>query len=290
VSQQLRLFLAEAMRSLTANLSTTAAATIAVLIGMFVFGLFLAVGSYVNSWRQNLEDQVVVKVFFSADATRAEIEAVRTQVLQFPQTRSMTYVSKEDALREMREKHPELTRDLASNPLPASYTIKPMEAEQVRQVAARLDPPPPGVDSVTYKEKTTEKVLLFADVVKWGSLVGSLILLAASTILIANTIRLSIFSRRREIEVMKLVGATNWFVRGPFMLEGLICGLVGSVVAIVLLVVGKEFALPALPFLERAGSDAEAWSFPLIALAVIGVSLLVGAIGSAITLRRFLRI
>jgi cell division transport system permease protein len=290
MSQQMRLFLAEAMRSLTANLSTTAAATIAVLIGMFVFGLFLAVGSYVNSWRENLENQVVVKVFFSQDATPAEIEAVRTQILQFPQTKAITFISKEDALREMREKHPELTRGLASNPLPPSYTIKPNEAEQVREIAGRLDPPPPGVDTVTYKEKTTEKVLLFADVVKWGSLVGSLVLLAASTILIANTIRLSIFSRRREIEVMKLVGATNWFVRGPFMLEGLICGLIGSIVAIVLLVVGKEFALPALPFLERAGSEAEAWSFSLIALLVVGVSLLVGAMGSAITLRRFLKI
>jgi cell division transport system permease protein len=290
MSQQMRLFFAEAMRSLTANLSTTAAATIAVLIGMFVFGLFLAVGSYVNSWRQSLEDQVVVKVFFAQDAAPSEIEAVRTQILQFPQTKSVDFISKEDALREMREKHPELTRGLASNPLPASYTIKPKEAEQVREIAARLDPAPAGVDTVTYKEKTTEKVLLFADVVKWGSLVGSLVLLAASTILIANTIRLSIFSRRREIEVMKLVGATNWFVRGPFMLEGLICGLIGSIVAIILLIVGKEFALPALPFLERAGSEAEAWSFPLIALLVIGVSLLVGAMGSAITLRRFLKI
>jgi cell division transport system permease protein len=290
MSQQIRLFLAEAMRSLTANLSTTAAATIAVLIGMFVFGLFLAVGSYVNSWRENLENQVVVKVFFSQDATPAEIEAVRAQILQLPQTKSITFVSSEDALREMRRKHPDLVRNLASNPLPPSFTVKPTRAEQVRLIAARLDPAPAGVDTVTYKEKTTEKVLLFADVVKWGSLVGSLILLAASTILIANTIRLSIFSRRREIEVMKLVGATNWFVRGPFMVEGLICGLVGSIVAIVLLIVGKEFALPALPFLERAGSEAEAWSFPLIALLVIGVSLLVGAMGSAITLRRFLKI
>ena len=290
MNQQLRLFFAEAFRSLTSNLSTTAAATITVLIGMFVFGLFLAVFSYVNSWRENLEDQVVVKVFFADDAGRAEIEAVRAKVLRFPETREITYLSSEDALREMREKYPDLVNNLTSNPLPPSYTIKPHRAEQVRTIANRLDPPPAGVDTVEYKEKTTERVLTFANIIKWGSLVGSIVLLAASMILIANTIRLSIFSRRSEIEVMKLVGATNWFVRGPFMVEGLLCGLVGSIVAIILLVVAKEFALPAFPALQRAGGEAEAWSFPLIALFVIAVSLVVGAAGSGITLRRFLKI
>ena len=91
-------------------------------------------------------------------------------------------------------------------------------------------------------------------------LAAVLVLLVASTLLIANTIRLSIFSRRREIEVMKLVGATNWFVRGPFMLEGLICGLVGSLVAVLLLLLGKELALPAILGRIESSSDVEALS------------------------------
>ena len=89
-------------------------------------------------------------------------------------------------------------------------------------------------------------------------LAAVLVLLIASTLLIANTIRLSIFSRRREIEVMKLVGATNWFVRGPFMLEGLLCGLVGSLVAVFLLLLGKELALPAILGRIESSSDVEA--------------------------------
>ena len=117
-----------------------------------------------------------------------------------------------------------------------------------------------------------------------------LLLLAASGLLIANTIRLSIYARRREIEVMKLVGATNWFVRAPFMLEGLLCGLAGSVLAIVLLLLARELALPGIMGRIDSPDDIRAWSFPVVAVIIVGVSLLVGALGSGITMRRFLRI
>jgi cell division transport system permease protein len=106
-------------------------------------------------------------------------------------------------------------------------------------------------------------------------------------ILIANTIRLSIFSRRHEIEVMKLVGATNWFVRAPFMLEGLLCGLVGSLLAVTLLFAADRIALSRV----LGGNDGvEPWALPLVAGVMVGISLLVGAVGSGITMRRFLRI
>jgi cell division transport system permease protein len=121
-------------------------------------------------------------------------------------------------------------------------------------------------------------------------LLAVIILLAASTLLIANTIRLSIFSRRREIEVMKLVGATNWFVRGPFMLEGLICGFVGSLFAVLLLLLGKEIALPQILGHIDDGDDVQAIAFGLNALIVIGIGLLLGAAGSGLTIRRFLRV
>ena len=121
-------------------------------------------------------------------------------------------------------------------------------------------------------------------------LIAVLVLLAASTLLIANTIRLSIFSRRREIEVMKLVGATNWFVRGPFMLEGLICGAAGSLAAVILLLLGKTLVMPTILPHINAGSDVQALSFTLNALILIGVGLLLGAAGSGLTLRRFLKV
>ena len=121
-------------------------------------------------------------------------------------------------------------------------------------------------------------------------LVATIVLLISSALLIANTIRLSIFSRKREIEVMKLVGATNWFVRGPFMLEGLICGVLGSLAAVLLLLIGKAVVLERITDRFDAGAGVEAWSFPTIALIVVLVGLTVGAVGSGITLRRFLQV
>ena len=127
--------------------------------------------------------------------------------------------------------------------------------------------------------------------IKYIFLLGSVILMIASTILIANTIRLSIFSRRREVEVMKLVGASNWFVRGPFMLEGMICGLIGAIAAIVLLVLAKEVALPSSRGTARPSARRTSrLELPAAALILLGVALAVGAAGSGITLRRFLRV
>ena len=284
-----KLFFGEAFRSLTASLTTTIAATMTVLIGMFVLGLFLALGSAAVSWTSGVKKDVVVKVFFDQSAKTAQINAVRAELDAMPEVRTIEFVSKDDALRVMKQRHPELTRNLTSNPFGHAFTVKPHRAEDVEAIAGRLEPTPAGVHKVDYQEKTTERVLEFAKVIGFFAVAGTLILLAAATLLIANTIRLSIFSRRREIEVMKLVGATNWFVRGPFMVEGLLCGVIGAIGAVVLLLVAKE-GLSAVPVLEAAATSTEALSFPLLALILVAVSLLVGALGSGITLRRFLKV
>ena len=120
--------------------------------------------------------------------------------------------------------------------------------------------------------------------------IATVILLVAATMLIANTIRLAIFSRRREIEVMKLVGATNWFIRGPFMIEGLLVGLGGAALAVFFLILGKEIALPAFDIELSSDPDVHAMPFPLTALILLGMGLALGALGSGVTLRRFLRV
>ena len=138
---------------------------------------------------------------------------------------------------------------------------------------------------------TAKRVLTIAKVISLVFLIAVVLLVVASTLLIANTIRLSIFARRREIEVMKLVGATNWFIRGPFMLEGLLCGLLGSILAVILLVLGKAVALPSvLPHIGGSNSDVHALSFTLNAFALLAAGLLLGATGSLVTLRRFLQV
>jgi cell division transport system permease protein len=287
-----KLFFSEAVRSIGANISTTIAATMTVLIGMFLLGLFIALFSWVNSWTDHVRKDVIVKVFFVQDAAEQQINAVRSKALTFPETKSVVFISKEEALKRMKERYPELTQNLSTNPLPPAFEVTPKDADQVKALADKFQPLPAGVDKVDYAEKKTQRILAVTNVIKYIFLLGSLILLAASTILIANTIRLSIFSRRREVEVMKLVGASNWFIRGPFMLEGVICGLIGALAAVVLLVLAKEFALPVIEGRSSTfrEDDVNALSFPVIAIILVGVSLLVGAAGSGITLRRFLQI
>jgi cell division transport system permease protein len=292
-----KLFFTEAFRSIAANISTSVAAVMTVLIGMFLLGLFIALGSWVISWTNHVKKDLVVNVYFCTEltcgkeASQQQINALNVRLDQNPDVKSYKFVSKEDAWDEMKERFPELTAETVRNPLPPSFEVIPNDADQVQTIAASLQEPlPAGVETVKYGEKKAERVLQVATIIGAIFLVGSIILLIASTILIANTIRLSIFSRRREIEVMKLVGASNWFVRAPFMLEGLLCGLAGSILAVILLLLAKEFALPGIMGRIESPGDIQAWSFPIVALILVGMSLLVGAAGSGITLRRFLRI
>ena len=292
-----KLFVTEAFSSIKANLSTSVAAVMTVLIGMFLLGLFIALGSWVISWTNHVKKDLVVNVYFCTDvtcgkeATQQQINVVNARLGQTQDVKSYKFVSKDDAWAEMQERFPDLTEQTIRNPLPASFEVIPNDAGQVQSIAAAIqDPLPAGVETVKYGEKKAERVLQVATIIGAIFLVGSIILLVASTILIANTIRLSIFSRRREIEVMKLVGASNWFVRAPFMLEGLLCGLAGSLLAVVLLLLAKEIALPGIMGRIESPDDIQAWSFPIVALILVGMSLLVGAAGSGITLRRFLRI
>jgi cell division transport system permease protein len=291
-----RLFVGEALRSITSNLSTTVAATMTVLIGMFLLGLFIALGSWVVSWSNDVKKEVLVEVFFTTEPNvsvkRQDANGLAQQLRAMPQVKQVTVVPPDVGLAEMRQQFPDLVDQLSSNPLPWAIEITPTHAEDAELIADRLDPLPPKVDKVDFGKETTDKILSTARIIEIAFLVAALILLVASTILIANTIRLSIFSRRREIEVMKLVGATNWFVRGPFMLEGLICGLIGSILAVILLFLGKELALPELlsDTVKDAGDNVRAWAFPAVAGILVALGLGLGALGSGMTLRRFLKV
>jgi cell division transport system permease protein len=293
---RVRLLFSEALRSVTANLSTTVAATMTVLIGMFLLGLFIALGTWVLSWSDQAQRKLLVKAYFctpltcAKEATPQEINGARIVLERMPEVKEVRFVSKEEALDIMRRRSPELVENVSSNPLPHSLEITPRRAEDVVNIADRLDRANlAGVEKVSYAKKVAERILRVATVISSIFLIAVIVLVAASTLLIANTIRLSIFARRREIEVMKLVGATNWFVRGPFMIEGLLCGLAGSAIAVVLLLLGKELALPGiLGRIEDSGVGAI--GFLWNAAILLAVGLLLGAAGSGLTLRRFLRI
>jgi cell division transport system permease protein len=316
-----KLIVSEAVRSLGANLSTTFAATTTVLIGMFMLGLVVGLGSWAISLSDHYKKELVVKVYFctalsqeserlnhvaprcSGEANRAQINAVGNRLNAIPQVKTTEFVSKADALRTEQKDHPEYTRVLVGNPLPNSFLIVPKHGEDIDKIAAQLNPLPSGVESTCPPAPGTalakskigqncsrinHRVIAVARYVWIVVLIAFIVLLISSTLLVANTIRLSIFARRREIEVMKLVGATNWFVRGPFMIEGLLCGLGGAVAAIVLLFLGRTLFLGPVVHLHETA--VHAWPFGIHVLIVLGAGLLLGALGSGLTIRRFLQV
>jgi cell division transport system permease protein len=286
-----RLVFSEAVRSIGANLSTSIAATMTVLIGMLLLGLSIALGSWVVSWSNHVKSELQVQVFFVDAVTPKQVNAVGAKLASDSRVSDYQFVSKTEALKRMRKKYPALTANLPSNPLPASFEVTPANAEDVKVIARDLRLAKfAGVEKIKDGQQTSKRILQVGKWISYVFIVMVIVLLVASVILIANTIRLSIFSRRREIEVMKLVGATNWFVRGPFMLEGLLCGLVGSIAAVVLLFIGKHVALPAILGHIDTTDDVQALSFSLTALALVVVGLAVGALGSGMTLRRFLKV
>ena len=288
---RMRMIMGEAWRSLTASMSTTIAATMTVLVALFVLGSTIGLGTWVLSYRDHIKKQLLVKVYFKLDATPRQINRVGAKFDPKinPLVQKIVFVSKAEALARMKKRAPEFFKGgLSYNPLPDAYEITPKQGEYISQISDQLKPAPPGVDEVNNGGKTSKRVLRVGGVISIVFLVGVILLVIASTMLIANTIRLSIFSRRREIEVMKLVGATNWFVRGPFMVEGLLCGLGGALAAVILLILGKAVVLPLIDI--GHSKDAHAMPFALNALILIGIGLLLGVSGTALTLRRFLQV
>ena len=307
-----RVVVSEAIRSLGANLSTTFAATTTVLIGMFMLGLVVGLGSWALSLSDHYKKQLLVNVYFCTDlrcpsageASTTDITKTRAALQAMPQVNTIRFISKAQALEQERKKHPAMVNSLPYNPFPNAFKVYPKQAEQIDTIAAQLGksnlkgiesvcPPAPGSKAASSTagescSRISHRVLSVARYLWIVVLIAFFVLLVSSTLLVANTIRLSIFARRREIEVMKLVGATNWFVRGPFMIEGLLCGLGGAVLAVILLVLGRELFMPLIHLTNA--SDIHAWPFGLHILIVLGAGLALGALGSGLTIRRFLQV
>jgi cell division transport system permease protein len=228
---------------------------------------------------------------------------VHNRLIAISQVRSVQFISKEDAYQIMKKKRPDLLKQAPGNPFPNAFNVIPNRGEDIDAITRHLNPlpdgvqeicpPPPGTKSASSSigqscNQITHRVLSVARYLWLVVLIAFVVLLVSSTLLVANTIRLSIFARRREIEVMKLVGATNWFVRGPFMIEGLLAGLAGAFAAIVLLLLGRTLFLGHVIHLHE--TDVHAWPFGLHVLIVLAGGLLLGAAGSGLTIRRFLQV
>jgi cell division transport system permease protein len=294
-----RFFLVEAVRSLRANISISVAATVTVLITGFILGAFIASFLYVQSTVDAQKERLDIRAYI-ADSARADQVNSLANELAGMQRRGLVdeveYLTKDQALAEFRERldNENLLDQLPGNPIPANFIIKPSDPERSDEIISALADHPAVDEQLGVKDggPVADRFLSIARFIQWAGLGLVSILLVASVLLIGNTIRLSLFARRREVEVMKLVGATNWFIRWPFVIEGVICGVVGALASVALLFAVKLGVVDQ--FLDRGDqltrNEAEGISFVALSLILVAAGALVGALGSGVTLRRFLRV
>jgi cell division transport system permease protein len=291
-------FLREALRGLRRSSAPALAAMLTVLLTALVLGVFIPIVQATTGTANEVRSRVVVDVYVSDSATEKETAELRQTIARTANVRSVEFISKGEALERAERKNPKAFREgaelLGSNPLPASFRVAPEDPERIDEIVAALAPNGrPGlaaIDEVRNREEETDKILSATGLVKALTAGLAALLALASVALIANTIRLSIFARRREVEVMKLVGATNWFIRWPFVIEGVIVGFLGGVLAVLLLTIAKETFIDPLSedFALLAAPDTI--DFPLLVIVLMIACVVVSAVGSGITLRRFLRV
>jgi cell division transport system permease protein len=287
-------FLREALKNIRLNLLMSITAITTTFICILVLGVGLLVSSYVGSIIGSVRDDVGVEAYFPPGATQQEVDKVRSSVESYPEVASVTYVSEEQALAKFKETFadkPELSQGLDPGVLPASLQIQLKDPAAADDVAQRLREDHGFTDeNLNYPQQTIERLNKFTSTVIWGLYGATLLFLISSVLLISNAIRLSIFARRKEIEVMKLVGASDSFVRTPFVFEGLVQGLIGAGLAALAVIwihfLFVDWARNALPFMPISG---DAVNTPLVLILLVGVGVVIGVVGSFLSVTRFLR-
>ena len=300
---RLGFFLREAIRSIRSNAAISVAAIVTVMIAVFILGTFIPSYLYVQSAVNQEKSRLDIQVYVADAATSAQVTNLQTSITALQRqglVKSYSFVSKDQALAQLKSELSDqsILNLLPNNPLPASFDVIPTDPSKDAQVAAALRGNP-AIDTtmtgqgINYAAKTTDRLLSVAKFIQYTGLVLIVILLIASVLLIGNTIRLSIFARRREVEVMRLVGATNWFIRWPFVIEGVICGVIGAIASVFALYLAKVFIVS--PWINNntdalTKSNVSTIGFGSLAVILILAGGLVGAFGSGVTLRRFLKV
>lgn len=299
----------EAGHHIRRNWSTCLGAIVTIFLSLFVIGVFVLGSVLVTNMVGSVEDRVTIQAFLKDGADQATVDALQADIQTWDNVESVTYKSKDEALEEYRQNMS--NRNAADavdaldgeNPVPASLVIKLDDPQQVEATADKLvqdetfasvadaDSPDDVASAVQYGRETVERLFTVTNYIRIAAIVLVLLLTFVAFVFINNTIRLAISARRREIAIERLVGASNSFIRGPFLAEGAIEAILGSILAIVALHVGRNYLLPtlydSLQFLS--------FNLPMdmmirtdVALFLLG--LLIGLFGSAIAMRRYLKV
>ncbi|MCZ8523585.1 MULTISPECIES: permease-like cell division protein FtsX [Paenibacillus] len=277
-----------------------------IAISLLILGVFLLLTLNVNYLAQQIERQVEIRVYLEVNTKQETIDQLSEKIKAIPQVKQVTFVSKEEGLKFLRERLGESGSQLLEglegedeNPLNDSFTVEVTEPREVAAVAGAIEKlnnpeePVKTIDRVSYGKGTVETMFKVTSVVRNIGLVIVAGLALTAMFLIANTIKLTIIARRREISIMKLVGATNAFIRWPFFIEGALLGLIGSVIPVAVLLYGywqlmrwvqldlNLILIQLLPF-EQVGLKTGAL--------LLGIGVIIGVWGSTISVRKFMRV
>jgi len=291
--QKIRMFVFDALKSLKRNKTITVASVITVAATLFIFGVFLLVAQTINMGVESVESKVEIKVYLIDQITTAERNNIETILGSVEGVREVVYESKEEAFEQFKERLGEDNAILAGfsedrNPLPNSYVVSLLEPEAAMRVENALDNVR-GVEDVGNERETVERIIGLAKIIRTMGVVIFVILVLVSLFLISNTIKLTVYARRREIGIMKFVGATDWFIRWPFLIEGMIMGLIGGVISVAVVYFSYQLIYAditqSLFYAELVTPDqilsSFSWQFGI-------TGIVIGALGSFIALKRFL--
>jgi len=296
-------FVSEAFRALRRSAAPSIAAIVTIVVTTLLLGVLVPVLKASEDKAQDVRDQIGLNVFLYNDAARGEIDQLGSELATVTHVEAVDFVSRKEAIEVLSGRvEGELSDSLSelnSNPLPPSFALDIDDPANLSAVTAAItktgpagdrQPISPIVDEVRDARQDASKITRVTGAVKFILIVLAVLLLLASLMLVGNTIRLSIYARRREVEVMRLVGATNWFIRWPFIIEGVIVGLTGAAVAVGILWLGKVTVVDPLSDNLNIVDSLSTMGFVPLVIILVSSAMIVSALGSGITLRRFLRV
>ncbi len=298
-------FLKESFKGFSRNISTTLGSVITIFLSLLIIGVFLIGGYIIENIVSSIENQVSITAFVNDDAKESDIQSVENYIEGLDGVASVSFTTKDEALEKFKNSmtsNPDIVDQLdGQNPLPASIDVELSDPQKVESVAYQIannstykkiaeDPNNPA-ESLKYGQKTVEKLFSLTNYVRYVGIALIVLLIFIAMIFINNTIRLAILARRKEISIMRLVGASNGFIRGPFLMEGAIHAIIGAVFAIISLELIRNFALPQVSrALTWLPINLDMQSYLLIYAVLLIAGLVIGLIGSALAMRRYLKV
>ena len=286
--------LKEGIQNLFKNKKSTISCLMIMIATMLIFGLFFVIGENINAFVKSVADAQGIRVFVINTATDEEIEQVGKDILEIDGVRDAKYISKDEGLETMREKFGDelMAGYIERNIFPASYEVTLTDLELNNSVQESLRQIP-NVDDIRSSNPTIEQIIRLAKGVKIVTWVILVLLIIISTAIIANTIKLTVHARRKEISIMKYVGATNSFIRWPFLVEGVIIGVLAGLISVGIIGLSYTYIagrLSGTTFLELANWQLIDFSnmFELILVVYLGLGIGIGAIGSGISMKKYL--